>query len=102
MAKKPKNPKLANHRKKAIKTRKDRSAFWRGVGAVSLIIAGIVLTFGAFIHAPIPHDFWHGAWWALGWGTIAAPFALLYLGSLKFIDENQRIPLSKMAGTIGL
>ena len=97
MAKKRKYTKRKSQKDEA----KDLSGFWRGVGALILIIAGIVLGFGAFISAPIPHDFWHGAWWALGIAAIAAPFALVYLGSLKFITEDQRIPLAKMLGVVG-
>lgn len=78
------------------------SGFWRGVGAIILIVGGIVLGFGAFIHAPIPHDFWHGAWWAFGIAAIVAPFALIYLGALKFLSEDQQVPLPKMVGTLGL
>ncbi len=88
--------------KKADKKTKNNSAFWRGVGAVGLIILGVVLLFGAFISAPIPHSLWHGFWWALGTATVVAPVALIYLGLLKFINEEQRIPLPNMAGTIGL
>ncbi len=58
--------------------------------------------FGAFIHAPIPHDMWHAAWWAFGVAAIVAPFALIYLGSLKFLSEDQQIPLPKMLGVAGL
>lgn len=77
-------------------------AFWRGVAAVGLIILGVVLLFGAFISAPIPHSVWHGFWWALGGATVAAPLALIYLGLLKFINEDNRIPLPNMIGTLGL
>lgn len=77
-------------------------AFWRGVAAVGLIILGVVLLFGAFISAPIPHSVWHGFWWALGGATIVAPLALIYLGLLKFINEDNRIPLPNMIGTLGL
>lgn len=87
--------------KKSKKT-ESSSNFWRGVGAVLLIIGGIVLGFGAFIGAPIPHDFWHGAWWAFGIAAIIAPFALIYLGSLKFLTEDQQIPLPKMLSVLGL
>src|SRR5438309_2345536 len=87
--------------KKAEKTNKN-SGFWRAVAAVFLIIFGVVLLFGAFISAPIPHNLWHGFWWALGTATVIAPVALIYLGSLKFINEEQRIPLPNMIGTIGL
>lgn len=93
--------KLAS-RKKANQDRKERTAFWRSVGAIGLIIGGIILAFGAVTSAPIPHDFWHGMWWAFGGGTIFAPFALVYLGSLKFFSEDRQIPLPKMVGVLGL
>jgi len=81
---------------------KDMSGFWRGIGALLLIVGGIVLAFGAFINAPIPHDFWHGAWWTLGGAAIVAPLALIYLGALKFITEDQRVPLAKIIGVAGM
>jgi len=97
---KKKNP-AATRRKQAIERHRDHDAFWRSLYAVILIIAGIVLAFGAVIKAPIPHDFWHGAWWAFGSTTYFLPFALFYLGSLKFVSEDRRIPISKLAGAIG-
>src|SRR5579871_3168789 len=78
------------------------SGFWRGIGAVFLIILGIVIGFGSFINAPIPKDLWNGSWSLFGLATIVLPFAMIYLGSLKFLSEDQQIPLPKMAGTIGL
>ncbi|MBX4201861.1 DNA translocase FtsK 4TM domain-containing protein, partial [Candidatus Saccharibacteria bacterium] len=88
--------------KKAEKKTKSNAGFWRGVAAVALIIFGVVLLFGAFISAPIPHELWNGFWWAFGSATIVAPFIFIYLGMLKFINEEQRIPFANMAGTIGL
>lgn len=87
---------------KKTKKRDINSGFWRGVAAVILIVGGVVLTFGAIINAPIPHDFWHGAWWAFGTAAIIAPLALIYLGALKFFNEDGRVPLPKMLGTLGL
>lgn len=87
-------------KKKAEKAK--NAGFWRGVGAVTLIVSAVVLAFGAFINAPIPHAFWNAAWWAFGVAAIIAPPALLYLGSLKFLSEDQRIPLPNMVGTIAL
>src|SRR3989344_3669391 len=78
------------------------SGFWRGVGAVALIIAGIVLFFGSFINAPIPRGFWDGTWEFLGITTIITAFLLIYLGALKVLSEDGQIPLAKMAGSIGL
>jgi hypothetical protein len=88
-------------KKKNDKTEKN-GAFWRSLYAVFLIIFGVILLFGAFISAPIPHSVWHGFWWALGAATVVAPFAFIYLGSLKFINEERRIPFPNMIGTIGL
>ncbi len=88
--------------KKAEKPEKKYGAFWRSVAAVGLIIFGVILLFGAFISAPLPHNVWHGFWWGLGAATVAAPLALIYLGLMKFINEEQRIPLPNMIGTIGL
>ncbi len=95
---------MAKRRKKNSKKTEDikSSGFWRGVGAVTLIIAGIVLFFGSFINAPIPRGFWDGSWDLLGIATIVAPILLVYLGALKFLSEDGQIPLAKMAGSIGL
>jgi len=101
-AKRGRPPGKKNLRSLRKEKKASNAGFWRGVGAVTLIVAAIVLAFGAFIHAPIPHDFWHADWWAFGVAAIIAPFALLYLGSLKFLSEDQRIPLPNMAGTIAL
>ncbi|HVX58648.1 MAG TPA: DNA translocase FtsK 4TM domain-containing protein [Candidatus Saccharimonadales bacterium] len=103
MAKKSKRGRPKGSTKKKAEAKKSsNSGFWRAVGAVGLIVAAIVMAFGAFISAPIPHDFWHGAWWAFGAAAVIAPPALLYLGSLKFLSEDQRIPLPNMVGTIAL
>lgn len=88
-------------RKKAAEAQK-ASAFWRGIGAVLLIVSGIVLGFGAFSDALVPREFWDGSWSVFGAATIVAPFVLMYLGSLKFLSEDQQIPLSKLIGTVGL
>src|SRR4051812_5924262 len=99
MAKKAKRGRPA---KKAKEEPKKNASFGRGAAAVLLMIAGIVLAFGAVISAPVPHDFWHGAWWSLGIAAYIAPLALIYLGSLKFLTEDQRIPFAKIAGVASL
>ncbi|HXY17837.1 MAG TPA: DNA translocase FtsK 4TM domain-containing protein, partial [Candidatus Nitrosopolaris sp.] len=88
--------------KKHAELPKPSANFWRGSGAVLMIVAGIVLAFGAIISAPLPHNLWNGVWWAFGAATFLIPFALVYLGALKFVGEDQQIPLAKLAGTIGL
>jgi len=100
MAKKSKRGRPRGKTKKA-EVKKD-SGFWRGVGAVTLIIIGIILLFGAFISAPIPHGLWNGSWSIIGAATVVAPLVLIYLGGLKFLTEDQRIPGAKMAGAIAM
>ena len=95
MAKKRKNKSRKNEAEKS-------SSFWRGVGALALIIIGIILPFGIFISNPVPAGLWDGAWWALGIAAIILPFSLIYLGALKFLSQDQQIPLSKMVGVAGL
>lgn len=98
MAKKAKRGRPAKKKKSELK----ESGFWKGLGAVSLIIAGLIMAFGSFIDAPIPKGVWDGAWTALGAAAIVAPFGLIYLGALKFLTEDQRIPLPKLVGVLGL
>jgi S-DNA-T family DNA segregation ATPase FtsK/SpoIIIE len=88
--------------KKKSESPKPAANFWRGAGAVITIIAGVILAFGAIISAPVPNDMWNGVWWAFGAATILVPFALFYLGALKFLSEDQQIPLAKLAGSICL
>lgn len=98
MAKKKKTKAKANKKEES----KSSSGFWKGVGAVSLIIGGLVMAFGAFISAPIPAGFWDGTWWALGVVAVVAPISMIYLGFAKFLSEDQQIPLHKIAGMLGM
>jgi S-DNA-T family DNA segregation ATPase FtsK/SpoIIIE len=98
MAKKSK--KRGRPAKKKIEDQKP--GFGRGFAAVSLIIIGIVLAFGAFTNAPIPKDMWNGSWWAVGFASVVVPFALIYLGLLKFMHEEQRTPFHKILGVSSL
>src|SRR3989338_5543622 len=97
MAKKRKNSAAAKKREAT----KRSAGFWRGVGAVLLIVGGLVMAFGAVINAPIPEGLWNGAWGWFGIATVFAPFVLVYLGALKFLSEDQQIPLPKMIGALG-
>lgn len=97
---KPGRPKGSSKKQKDEK--KPGSSFWRGFAAVVLIIAGIILLFGAFINAPLPKDLWNGVWTALGAATLLAPITLIYLGGLKFLSEDQRIPFPKILGVAAL
>lgn len=97
---------MAKKRKKSKVTKKKAPSispgFWRGVGAVLLIVVGIVMFFGAFLAAPIPAKLWDGSWKLFGIAGIITPFVLVYLGALKFLSEDQQIPLAKMLGAISM
>ncbi|MBX4199318.1 DNA translocase FtsK 4TM domain-containing protein, partial [Candidatus Saccharibacteria bacterium] len=101
MAKKRKPGRPPGSTKKKEEPKKN-SGFWRGLGAVTLIILGIVLLFGAFINAPVPKDLWNWFWNVVGIATLLAPILLVYLGGLKFLTEDQRIPFTKIVGSIAL
>jgi S-DNA-T family DNA segregation ATPase FtsK/SpoIIIE len=81
---------------------KKNTGFWHSVYAVTLIIAGVVLAFGAFISAPVPHGFWNGVWWALGASAVITPLILMYLGILKFVSDDHRIPFPNLFGSVAL
>jgi DNA segregation ATPase FtsK/SpoIIIE, S-DNA-T family len=98
MAKKAKRGRPPGSGKKKKEEPKVAPGFWRGFAAICLIIIGIVLAFGAFINAPIPQNLWNGFWWAFGAATVIAPVLLIYLGGLKFLSEDQRIPFHKILG----
>jgi len=102
MAKKRKPGRPAGAKSKSKKEPKKNSGFWRGVGAVALILLGIILFFGAFINAPAPKGLWNGFWDTIGVATIITPILLVYLGGLKFLTEDQRIPFTKIIGSIAL
>ncbi|MDB5160690.1 MAG: cell division FtsK/SpoIIIE [Candidatus Saccharibacteria bacterium] len=100
MAKKAKRGRPPKSKKKEAP--KKTSSFWRGFAAVMLIIIGIVLMFGAFINAQVPKSLWDGFWSVIGAATFIAPLTLIYLGGLKFLSEDQRIPFPKILGVAAL
>jgi S-DNA-T family DNA segregation ATPase FtsK/SpoIIIE len=87
--------------KKKVEPKKN-SGFWLVVSAIVLIIAGVILSFGAFIDAPIPKGFWDGSWWALGIATVLVPVILIYLGGLKLFSDDHKIPFPNFVGALAL
>src|SRR3954464_11127759 len=96
MAKKAKRGRPPGSGKKKKEEAKAVPGFWRGFAAVSLIIVGIVLAFGAAANAPIPKDLWNAFWWAFGAAAVIRCVLLIYLGGLKFRSVDQRIPFHKI------
>jgi S-DNA-T family DNA segregation ATPase FtsK/SpoIIIE len=81
---------------------KKNTGFWLVVSAIVLIIAGVILAFGAFIDAPIPKGFWDSTWWALGISTVMVPICLIYLGGLKLFSDDHKIPFPNFVGALAL
>ncbi len=100
MAKKSKKKKSSKAAPKQVQA-KAPSMFWRGAGAVFLIILAIFLVFGAVTSAPLPKGAWDAAWWVFGIGAILVPPALLYFGLIKFITEEHKVPFAKLLTIMG-
>jgi S-DNA-T family DNA segregation ATPase FtsK/SpoIIIE len=97
---------MAKKKKRAAAKKKEEpkknSGFWRLVSAITVIISGVVLAFGAFIDAPVPKGFWDGTWSALGIATVLAPICLVYLGGLKLFSDEHKIPFPNFVGAVAL
>jgi S-DNA-T family DNA segregation ATPase FtsK/SpoIIIE len=79
----------------------ERSPFWALSGAVILILVAVFLLLGGFgTGGPLPVNLFHGAYWAFGWAAYITPIALAYWGVHKFMAEDHRIPLNRLAGML--
>lgn len=93
-------------KKKQTRSRKkvevqERSPFWPMAGAIVMIVLAVFALIGAFgTGGPLPTGLYGGAYWALGWAAILAPFSLAYFGALKFNSEDHQIPLGKLVGML--
>ena len=91
MAKKKKRK--SSSRKSALKA---RSAFWPIVGAVLLIVAALFMMLGGFgTGGVLPVDLFKGAYWTFGWAAYLSSLALIFLGVVKFRNDNHRISFGK-------
>ncbi len=99
MAKKKKSTK----KKAPAESSYERSPFWALAGAILLMLAAVFLLLGGFgTGGPLPVSLFHGAYWALGYAAYLTPVALIYWGIYKFMAEDRRIPLSKLAGMLSV
>jgi hypothetical protein len=74
-------------------------AFWQLTGAIILLVLAFLLLLGGFnTGGSLPKSLFHGAYWALGWAAYLTPIALAFLGIVKFVNENRKIPLDKFIG----
>src|SRR5579884_4302572 len=101
MAKKKKTVKRKSTKAEAIVH--ERSPFWDYSGAVVLMLLAVFLLLGGFgTGGPLPVGLFHAMYWLFGWAAYLTPVALVYLGGMKFIAEDRRIPLAKLSGMLGL
>ncbi len=81
----------------------ERSAFWGYSGAVLLFIFALFLLLGGFgSGGDLPVGLFHGAYTVLGWVAYFLPVAFIYWGVYKFMAEDRRIPLGKLAAMAGV
>jgi S-DNA-T family DNA segregation ATPase FtsK/SpoIIIE len=99
MAKKKKPVK----RKSSKAVAAEPSPFWALSGAILLMVAAFLLLLGGFgTGGPLPVNFFHGAYWSLGWVAYLTPVALVYWGVHKFKAEDRQIPLSNFMGMLAV
>jgi len=95
MAKKKKT----TRKKKSAVTTVERSPFWALSGAVILVLLAVFLLLGGFgTGGPLPVSLFNAAFWAFGWAAYLTPVALAYWGVHKFMAEDHRIPMNRIAG----
>ncbi|MBC7581602.1 DNA translocase FtsK 4TM domain-containing protein [Aeromicrobium sp.] len=71
----------------------ERSPFWALSGAILIGVFGIFLSLGGFgTGGALPINMFHGAYWLFGWAGYLTPVALFYWATIKFRDEDRRIP----------
>jgi S-DNA-T family DNA segregation ATPase FtsK/SpoIIIE len=89
--------------RKHIETPEEKSGFWPLTGAVLLMVIALFLLLGGFgTGGPLPKGMFHGTYVALGWTAYLAPFALVYFGVHKFMNENRKVPLGKFMSMLAL
>ncbi len=80
---------------------KEPSMFWRGAGAVVLIVLSVILIFGAFTQAPIPSGFWDFTWVVIGGSAYLLIPMLMFFGVSKFKTEEHKVPRAQYYSALG-
>ena len=92
-------------KKKQTRSKKNQavegSSFWPLAGAIILMVIALFILLGGFGGGgPLPNGLFHGAYWALGWAAYYLPLVLIFCGIVKFMTENNKIPLGKLISII--
>ncbi len=88
-------------KKKQTRSRKNQPAegsnFWPLAGGIILILLALFVLLGGFGGGgPLPNGLFHGAYWTFGWAAYYLSAVLVYCGVMKFMTEDNKIPLSKL------
>jgi S-DNA-T family DNA segregation ATPase FtsK/SpoIIIE len=88
-------------RRKTTSLSEERSPFWQLAFASLLFIVALFMVFGSFGSGGVlPKDMFSGWYWLFGWATYLTPVALVYWGVCKFVDEDHKMPLSRLIGLL--
>jgi S-DNA-T family DNA segregation ATPase FtsK/SpoIIIE len=98
---------MAKRKKRARKSVKKKvetpsSDFWQYAAAILMFVLAFFLLLGGFgTGGSLPVGMFKQVYSALGWVAYLTPFALIFFGVHKFISEDRRIPLVKLASMLG-
>lgn len=91
--------------KKPVKKNDSKPAdngFWQLSFAIILLVFAFFLLLGGFgTGGALPVGLFKQVYSAFGWVAYLTPFALVFFGVHKFISEDRRIPLIKLASMLG-
>lgn len=98
-----KKKKPVKKKKAAVAETVERSPFWALSGAVILILLAVFLLLGGFgTGGPLPVNLFNIAYAVFGWAAYLTPIALAYWGVHKFMAEDHRIPVNRLAGMLSV
>ena len=93
--------KKQNRKKKIQPKAEEPSVFWPIAWGVILILLAILLCIGGFgAGGPLPKAMFNGVYSAFGWAASIVVVAILYLGILKLMQEEKRLPKLKALFTV--
>jgi S-DNA-T family DNA segregation ATPase FtsK/SpoIIIE len=98
---------MANKKKKTKKKVEaapavsEQSPFLAYTISVLLILFGLFALLGGFgTGGKLPVGLFHAGYWTFGWAAYLVPVALVYWGIVKFVSEDNRVPIGKIFGMI--
>lgn len=73
------------------------STFWKYASGIFLFLIAVFVLIGGFkTGGTLPVGLFQAAYWTLGWSAYLVPLALIYWGIYKFMDEDNKLPSSRL------